>query len=167
MTVYLVVRLSTVDQQMTVCLVVRLSTVDQKMTVYLVVRLSTVDQKMTVYLVVRLSTVDQQMTVYLVVRLSTVDQQMTVHLSMAMAVMEKEEMRTNTAYTPPILILLYCCHIRIARNSLTTVGYDTEPFSFLFSSSLKTHFTVYCTHCRIFYTKSNFTSHNYFEVLCI
>jgi hypothetical protein len=35
---------------------------------------------------------------YLVVRLSTVDQQMTVHRSMAMAVMEKEEMRTNTAY---------------------------------------------------------------------
>ena len=35
--------------------------------------------------------------VYLVVRLSTVDQQMTVHLSMAMAVMEKEEMRTKTA----------------------------------------------------------------------
>jgi hypothetical protein len=41
-----------------------------------------------------------------VVRLSTVDQQMTVHLSMAMAVIEKEEMRTKTA----------CIHQMLSRN---------------------------------------------------
>jgi hypothetical protein len=110
---------------------------------------------MTVYLVVRLSTVDQQMPVYLVVRLSTVDQQMTVHRSMAMAVIEKEEMRTNTAYARPIPILFYCYDITV---TVTIVEDDTPTFSFLFSSSLK-------THCRIFYTNSKFALHNYFQVL--
>jgi hypothetical protein len=100
---------------------------------------------MTVDLVVRLSTVDQQMTVYLVVRLSTVDQQMTVHLSMAMAVMEKEEMRTNTAYTRPIFFI--CCHIlAIVLQQWETTRTFFIPF-FVFIKN----FNLECTHCLIFY----------------